>query len=355
MTIALIASRHASPFWNGRPRLAAIGAALLLVVLAAWLALSPVRNAAGIAPAPAATAKQVALITATSGQASTHLQAIGAKAEMINASLPFASGPVPAASPFAMAGLDVEERRAVLCLTQAVYYEAGFEPIVGRRAVAQVVLNRMRHPAFPKSICGVVYQHSASGICQFSFVCDGALNRPPAAAAWKTARDIATAALGGHVEKSVGSATHYHADYVAPRWASMLAKISKLGQHIFYRWPGNWGLPAAFRGRYAGEPSDPLSLRPRMIRAVAKVGMDGTVVVDVPEVAGPPVARAANDVGGLLDPTKGWSLSIPAPSETEGSAAKLIAKQERREPVAAPGATATVASVAGLPGLQGSR
>ena len=84
----------------------------------------------------------------------------------------------------------------------------------------------------------------------------------PRSGAWREAETIAAAALDGYVETSVGSATHYHADYVAPRWAPMLTKIAKLGAHIFYRWPGAWGQPAAFTGRYIGEPQDPLALRP---------------------------------------------------------------------------------------------
>ena len=185
-----------------------------------------------------------------------------------------AAAPIAAARPFDLAGGDpLDQRRALLCLTQAVYYEAGFEPLDGRRAVAQVVLNRMRHPAFPKSVCGVVYQRTRPPVCQFSFVCDGSLYRAPGAGRVAAgARRSPRAALAGYVERSVGAATHYHADYVAPRWAPMLAKVAKLGAHIFYRWPGAWGLPAAFTGRYIGEPRDPLSLRPPLRQAVLTDG-----------------------------------------------------------------------------------
>jgi hypothetical protein len=255
------------------------------------------------------------------------MQAVGEQAKVINASLPFASGPLLPARPFAARGDEMDQRRALLCLTQAVYYEAGFEPLEGRRAVAQVVLNRMRHPAFPKSVCGVVYQNNGR-VCQFSFVCDGALNRAPAAGAWRQAEAIARAALAGSVAVSVGSATHYHANYVAPRWAPMLAKVAQLGQHIFYRWPGSWGLPAAFTGRYIGEPRDPLALRPAVMTVNSPVALE-----DVPAaeqlVAGPPVPRATNDVGGLLDTSKGWTLNISIPSASESAAAKLIAAQEK--------------------------
>ena len=274
---------------------------------------------------PAAAAS---LIAATTGGELVHNRAIGDQAKLINAAMPFSTAPIAASRPFDLSGSDpLDRRRALLCMTQAVYYEAGFEPAHGRRAVAQVVLNRMRHPAFPKSICGVVYQGARQPVCQFSFVCDGSLYRRPAPGAWKEAERIAAAAIDGFVEKSVGAATHYHADYVAPYWAPRLAKLTKIGAHIFYRWPGAWGSTAAFTGRYVGEPADPLSLRPPLRQAVLT---DGTLVpAEDPAVAGPPISRAENDVGGLLDTTKGWTLNIPMPSETE-TATKSIAAQQAK-------------------------
>jgi hypothetical protein len=274
---------------------------------------------------PAAAAS---LIDATSGKHLIDNRAVGEQARLINAAMPFSGGPITASRPFDLSGSDpLDRRRALLCMTQAVYYEAGFEPLQGRRAVAQVVLNRMRHPAFPKSICGVVYQGAREPVCQFSFVCDGSLYRRPAAGSWKEAEAIAAAAIDGFVEKTVGAATHYHADYVAPYWAPKLAKLAKIGAHIFYRWPGTWGSTAAFTGRYIGEPADPLSLRPPLRQAVLT---DGTLVpVEDPAVAGPPIPRAENDVGGLLDTSKGWTLNIPMPSES-GSAAKSIADQQAK-------------------------
>jgi spore germination cell wall hydrolase CwlJ-like protein len=271
-------------------------------------------------------AKAAALVSATSGTAASEMEAIGQQAKLINAALPFADGPLRAARPFSVTGTDTDQRRALLCLTQAVYYEAGFEPVEGRRAVAQVVLNRMRHPAFPKSICGVVYQGSGSGVCQFTFVCDGAIYRKPASYAWAQAEAVARAALGGYVDQEVGVATHYHADYVTPRWAPLLAKVAKVGQHIFYRWPGAWGQPAAFSGRYIGEPRDPLSLRAPMPQETRTAAEGIVAIAD----ASPPVPRAVNDVGGLLDPSKGWTLHIPGPEESSGAAARLVAAQSAK-------------------------
>jgi spore germination cell wall hydrolase CwlJ-like protein len=209
--------------------------------------LTPVAEAAAAAaPAAPAPAAEVGLI---------RLQDLGPdEARRWNAANPIAKGPNPPARPFNLDAAGVlDEARAVDCMTAAVYYEAGFESADGQRAVAQVVLNRLRHPAFPKTVCGVVFQGAdrKSG-CQFTFTCDGALGRKPDEAAWARARKVAQAALSGYVMRKVGNATHYHADYVAPYWSPTLVKVAVVGQHIFYRWTGGAGLPPAFGGRYGG-------------------------------------------------------------------------------------------------------
>lgn len=297
------------------------GVGLAASAIGAWVVVSgPASATPDLSRIPPARA--AALVEATSGPTSEQFRAVGDEARMINAALPFSEAPVAAARPFHFSGDSTDRERALLCLSQAVYYEAGFEPAAGRRAVAQVVLNRLRHPAFPKSICGVVYQGANSGVCQFTFVCDGALYRPPEPDAWRKARAIALAALAGYVESSVGEATHYHADYVAPRWAPMLAKVTQIGAHIFYRWPGAWGQPQAFVGRYIGEPSDPVSLRP------ARLFLAQAISKEPAADSGPPVPRAPNDVGGLLDTSKGWTLNIPDPRETRGTSSKVLAEQQ---------------------------
>ncbi|MFL6730033.1 MAG: cell wall hydrolase, partial [Sphingomicrobium sp.] len=171
------------------------------------------------------------------------------QALQINQGIPLASGPNPAALPFSFKGDGAERNRALECLASAVYYEAGSQDDGGERAVAQVVLNRVRHPAFPATVCGVVYEGStrATG-CQFTFTCDGSLRWAPEPGLWKQARRVAERALAGYVDKQVGSATHYHAQYVAPYWAPTLVKMTQVGQHIFYRWTGPWGEPPAFTG-----------------------------------------------------------------------------------------------------------
>lgn len=175
------------------------------------------------------------------------------EARDLNSLVPASALNIPPMKPFKLAGAGAERERALLCLTQAVYYEAGFESGEGQQAVAQVVLNRMRHPAYPQSVCGVVYQGSQrlTG-CQFSFTCDGSLKRPAQAAAWQRARQVAQMALNGFVYKSVGTSTHYHADYVFPYWAVTLVKLRQIGAHIFYRMTGPTGSPDAFYARYAG-------------------------------------------------------------------------------------------------------
>ena len=187
------------------------------------------------------------------------------KRKLINAAMPFSDAPVAAARAFVLpAGEALDQRRALLCLTQAVYYEAGYEPTQAAARLPRSILNRMRHPAFPKSVCGVVYQHNSTPVCQFTFVCDGSLYRAPGGGRLEAGARRSPAPRSPAMSSArSAAATHYHADYVAPRWAPLLTKISKLGAHIFYRWPGAWGQPAAFTGRYIGEPSDPSSLRPR--------------------------------------------------------------------------------------------
>ncbi len=192
------------------------------------------------------------------------------QALQINQTIPLASGPNPAASPFAFKGDTAARKRALECLASAVYYEAGSQDDAGERAVAQVVLNRVRHPAFPASICGVVYQGSTRPTgCQFTFTCDGSLYRQPDLAGWRRAYTIAQQALGGYVYAPVGYATHYHANYVVPYWAPTLAKNAVVGAHIFYRWAGNWGRSAAFTKSYSGREPNATALRDAALAAEA--------------------------------------------------------------------------------------
>lgn len=144
--------------------------------------------------------------------------------------------PVSAAETFAAPGGRRSALRDLDCLTQAVYFEARGESPAGQAAVAQVVLNRVGKAGFPKSVCAVVFQGSARGAgCQFSFTCDGSMNRTREAQAWSQARHIATRALAGAVMTAVGDATHFHTVHVSPDWSRELRQVAQVGLHIFYR------------------------------------------------------------------------------------------------------------------------
>lgn len=133
---------------------------------------------------------------------------------------------------------------AMQCLALAITYEAGFEPLAGQEAVAQVILNRVRHRSYPDTVCGVVWQGSQRRTgCQFTFTCDGSLRRPRGAAALIAAQQVAVRVLAGQTEDHVRGATHYHANYVSPYWAPSLTRVRQIATHIFYRTPG-----AALRG-----------------------------------------------------------------------------------------------------------
>jgi len=162
---------------------------------------------------------------------------------------------VQAAPAMAFRGLTaLDSYRALNCLTSAIYYEAGNEPEDGQRAVAQVVLNRVRSPLWPNSVCGVVYEGSerTDYRCQFTFSCDGSMARAPDIRAWTRAQRIADQALSGLVYRPVGLATHYHTLAVRPPWSSTLQAVAVIGAHIFYRNSGFHGTPAAFRIPYGG-------------------------------------------------------------------------------------------------------
>lgn len=168
--------------------------------------------------------------------------------------------PGPAASPYVFRGRNAQDLlRASLCLTAAIYYEAGNEPEEGQRAVAQVVLNRVRHPAYPNTVCGVVYQGTERNdtLCQFTFGCDGSMARIPVASSWARARRVAQAALAGSVYAPVGLSTNYHTLAVNPVWNRALTPTAIVGAHIFFRWPGGAGMPQAFHAAYRGNEPVP--------------------------------------------------------------------------------------------------
>ena len=225
---------------------------------------------------------------------------VAAPAPGTTGTAPLPDAPPPSASdasivtarPFRLAGSPLDQARALQCLATAIYYEAANEPDDGQRAVAQVVLNRVHHPAFPATVCGVVFQGSERAGCQFSFACDGAMARAPAAAAWRRASKVAAAALAGSVFAPVGLATHYHTYAVKPAWNRSLVMTGAFGAHFFHRWMGGWGTAPAFSQPYRGGeplpgPHAPVAAAPVLAAAVAPIALPLTL-------ATPPVVAAAD-------------------------------------------------------------
>ena len=278
-TIALNAAR----FWRERPQ---------DVILAGALALAGAMAIAGVASSMP-TFSEIDTPAAPPAPPPLLVRKLPVdQAVAVNQGIALDSGPNPAAKPFSLENIDQATRaRALECLTSAVYYEAGQESTDGQRGVAQVVLNRVRHPAFPASVCGVVYEGSTRPTgCQFTFTCDGSLMRGQMTESWRRARSVAQAALAGFVYKPVGTATHYHADYVVPYWAPTLAKNAVIGAHIFYRWAGNWGRPASFTQAYAAREPSVDGLRAAAIlaeqRDVAARGQSGDLGKAIAEIPG---------------------------------------------------------------------
>ena len=175
------------------------------------------------------------------------------KADFVRPTATVSSHTPSAAQPFHLRGA-LDQSRDLECLTQAVYYEARGEPNSGQAAVAQVILNRVRHPAFPKSICGVVFQGAKVGGCQFSFACDGQPHHPLDNSSWRRAEKVAAQALGGQVMSEVGDATHFHVAGAGSRWNAGLMQVAQIGAHVFYRFGGHKGAPSMFHGE--AQPSE---------------------------------------------------------------------------------------------------
>lgn len=213
----------------------------------------------------------------------------------------------PAAQPFRL-GSALDASRDLECLTQAVYYEARGEGRDGQRAVAQVVINRARHPAFPKTVCAVVFQGAGRRTgCQFSFTCDGSMRRGVNQGAWNRARQVASEALSGSVYAPVGNATHFHTTGVSPRWRTSLIRVGQVGDHVFYRFGGRSGSSRAFA--YDPAPSTGAD-QPRLVQA----GLESTESVR-------PVGQAVAyslllaEEGRTEDDIRAEAVPVPAPTQ----------------------------------------
>ncbi|WP_336927671.1 cell wall hydrolase [Altererythrobacter palmitatis] len=226
----------------------------------------------------------------------------------------------PAARPFTGFAGFADRLRAEDCLAMAIYYEAASESKEGQQAVAQVVMNRVRHPAWPNSVCGVVFQGSERQTgCQFTFTCDGSLARRPSAQGMVRARMIASAALGGFVFRPVGLATHYHRTDIYPYWAPSLHEVGTIGLHRFYRWSGAAGRPAAFSAGYAGNESIP-----RFNLVARAQGAAESAALLLPEIEAPAAARPAPaPLGSLPGPLPAPAAELPAAAERKAESTLL--------------------------------
>ncbi len=319
---------------QGPAQLVAAGVALVFLSAPSI----PIAMDSGAANARVAEGKLRALRTQLEQftvQGESLLDQHGLSAQEKNAAIPLVAARGGQMAPFA--GLSRRApayQTALHCMTEAIYYEAANESTHGKRAVAQVILNRVAHPAYPSSICGVVYQGWSQEVCQFSYTCDGALAREPISSLWKQSREVAGAALGGYVEESVGSATHYHADYVLPYWAYRLNKVHVEGRHIFYRLPGRAGNPFNFTAAYTGREYKP-SFDPARFARSDIDPTEGDVSLTEADIGYPrdiTDRRADNDIGGRIDTSKEWRLSIPDPTAaSSGYKAALEGQRLRKE------------------------
>ena len=136
-------------------------------------------------------------------------------------------------------GLEVVKTREVVdykkldvfCLAKNIYHEAGIEDELGKYAVAQVTLNRMKNPKYPTTVCDVVYDYA-----QFSWTLKKSIRwTRPKGPLWAQSVKVAEQVLiHGHRVQGLEKANYYHADYVNPRWKKPSAKIAQIGTHIFY-------------------------------------------------------------------------------------------------------------------------
>lgn len=208
------------------------------------------------------------------------------------------------------------KRRADLeCLTTAVYYEARGESVRGQAAVAQVVMNRVKHPAFPKTVCGVVFQGAGHRGCQFSFACDGSMRGRRETLAWNRARDVASRALTGAIRAEVGAATHFHTTAVSPIWAPHMLRVAHVGTHVFYKF-------------------SPYRLRatPVVPGIVEQAVLTGAAVTQPPELKMAPAVEAA--ISASLEPATAASAEAkgkPAPAQP-ATAPAPVAEEARLAP-----------------------
>ena len=237
---------------------ALLAVGVLLVALAAWPLFRSMRDSSGDRGQYGSAATPLTALPARASDAPVIAAPTMASADARSRNLaePFSPDKLVPARSFRFDGSSQDRARAADCLALAALAEAGGDD-AGQRAVIQVVLNRVRHPAFARTVCGVVFEGSQRRTgCQFTFTCDGSLDRRYSDAVRAAALQRAQEALGGRVFDPVGIATHYHTDWVYPWWSPKLLKIAQVQTHLFFRWPGYWGSAAASKIAYRGGEPD---------------------------------------------------------------------------------------------------
>ena len=147
---------------------------------------------------------------------------------------------------FSLKATAYDENNDIYCLAQNIYFEAGNQPLAGKIAVSQVVLNRVEHYAYPDNVCGVVYDAKwrenwkgkmvpIRNQCQFSWFCDGKSDDPVDSATWLSSMHIARDVMQGAYGDITEGATHYHATWVYPYWADSLNETVVINEHVFYK------------------------------------------------------------------------------------------------------------------------
>ncbi len=122
------------------------------------------------------------------------------------------------------------------CLTDALYFEARGESVMGQFAVAEVIVNRASSSRFPDTVCGVVNQGANKNRyrCQFTYMCDGLLESINDKSSYARAGKIARMTLWDVNINLTNGALYYHAKSVNPSWAKKLARTGIIGDHKFY-------------------------------------------------------------------------------------------------------------------------
>lgn len=272
----------------------------------AGLSLGPIYLAGGLGHAVEDHARAVRILAEARAE-----QAEEAREERLAALNPL--GPPPGAVAAVATPAKATHARELDCLAQAVYFEARGETPRGQAAVATVVMNRVKNPRFPKTVCGVVYQGASHrNGCQFSFACDGIRQRVVEWGAWERARKIAAQTLSGFVLRDIGSATYYHTVDVSPEWGASMRRVAQVGLHVFYRFNPHAAPPVLEAS--TGDNDDASALltaaAPRLDAAVTAPAAPTVQPAQPPAIAAPAPVKLPDT--GALAKTADTASSAPA-------------------------------------------